>query len=320
MVVSRNYDPKGKRSHTDPTLLNDSEIAAEGNGDLPVPDLQTIEELCQPSLNGRGGLIAPIAIQATHFGLDNDMIQQSIKVNRVTDDALRLYLFPHSLKNHATAWFDRLPRNSINTFEKMDKMFLAWERYRLLIDRRPNHNMFPVTQIDTFYNGLTLRRRDTINVAAGGTFMKRLQHSESSSSITSSSDMEIAALKAEMAKINKNLMRPPLAILKTYMLQEPIKVTQLPTRRRITTLSGTAYQGPMIPTTSSSLPPVVERKTEATKDMVHPTNNESTKEVQPPVVQIESPILNSKPVVAPIIDPVASPVSAPKPNQRPLIL
>nr|GFA57404.1 reverse transcriptase domain-containing protein [Tanacetum cinerariifolium] len=33
------------------------------------------------------------------------------------------------------------------------------------------------------------------------------QRSESSSSITSSFDMEIAALKAEMAKINKNLMR-----------------------------------------------------------------------------------------------------------------
>nr|GFD51663.1 reverse transcriptase domain-containing protein [Tanacetum cinerariifolium] len=33
------------------------------------------------------------------------------------------------------------------------------------------------------------------------------QWSESSNSITSSSDMEIAALKAEMAEINKNLMR-----------------------------------------------------------------------------------------------------------------
>nr|GFD45395.1 reverse transcriptase domain-containing protein [Tanacetum cinerariifolium] len=73
-----------------------------------------MEELCQPSLNGWGGPIAPIAIQGTNFGLENDMIQQvhnsyqfhglpgddankhlnkflhvtqSIKVNRVTDDA-----------------------------------------------------------------------------------------------------------------------------------------------------------------------------------------------------------------------------------------
>nr|GEZ41366.1 reverse transcriptase domain-containing protein [Tanacetum cinerariifolium] len=75
----------------------------------------------------------------------------------------------------------------------------------------------------------------------------------------------------------------------------------------ITTRSGTAYQGPTIPTTSSSLPPIVERKTEATKDTVHPTNYRSTKDVQPPVVLTKSPIINTKPVVAPIIEPVASP-------------
>nr|GEZ00106.1 hypothetical protein [Tanacetum cinerariifolium]GEZ00700.1 hypothetical protein [Tanacetum cinerariifolium] len=223
-------------SRSDPTLLNNSEMAAEGNGDLPVPDLRTMEELCQPSLNGRGG----------------------IKVNGVTDDALRLYLFPYSLTHHANAWFDRLPRSSINTFAQMAKMFLgkyfppsmviklrneitnfrqhldeslfeAWERYKLSIDRCSNHNMFPATQIDTFYNGLTLRHRDTINAAAGGTFMKRhpeecydltenmtahhnnwdtsAQWSESSSSITSFFDTEITSLKAEMAEINKNLIR-----------------------------------------------------------------------------------------------------------------
>nr|GFD26518.1 reverse transcriptase domain-containing protein [Tanacetum cinerariifolium] len=65
-----------RRSHTNPTLLNNSEMAAEGNSDLPVPDLRTMEELCQPSLNGQGGPIAPIAIQATNFGLKHDMIQQ----------------------------------------------------------------------------------------------------------------------------------------------------------------------------------------------------------------------------------------------------
>nr|GEV45174.1 reverse transcriptase domain-containing protein [Tanacetum cinerariifolium] len=96
--------------------------------------------------------IAPIAIQATNFGLKNDMIQQvqnscrfhglpgddankhldkflhvtqSIKVNGVTDDALCLYLFPLSLTHHATTWFDHLPRNSVNTFEQMAKMFLG---------------------------------------------------------------------------------------------------------------------------------------------------------------------------------------------------
>nr|GFC68791.1 reverse transcriptase domain-containing protein [Tanacetum cinerariifolium] len=64
------------RSRTDPTLLKYSEMATEGNSDLPVPDLWTIEELCQPSLNGQGGPIASIAIQAMNFGLKNEMIHQ----------------------------------------------------------------------------------------------------------------------------------------------------------------------------------------------------------------------------------------------------
>nr|GEX47531.1 hypothetical protein [Tanacetum cinerariifolium] len=417
-------------------------MAAEGNGDPPVLDLRTMDELCQPSLNGR----------ATNFGLKNDTIKQvqnscqfhghssddankhfdkflhvtqSIKVNGVIDDALRL------------AWFDRLPRNSINTFKQMAKMFLgkyfppsmvtklrneitnfrqrpdeslfeAWECYKLSIYRCPTHNMLPVTQIDTFYNGLTLRHRDTINAAAGGTFMKRrpeecydlienmtahhndwdtlAQRSESSSSITSSFDPEIVALKSEMAEINKKLIRVlqvnqqvkavtsscetcggphsyndcPATVGQTqnvyavgayqggnsyqpqvvttneftnYMKENDdilknmqINMTSLTNSnlelknmfgqfmkmntasssgsgtlpsntitnpkedlKGITIRSGTTYQGPTIPTTSSSLP------------------------------QVENPIQNSEPVVAPVIEPVVNPVSAPKPNQKPLI-
>ncbi|GJY64050.1 reverse transcriptase domain-containing protein [Tanacetum coccineum] len=72
-----------------------------------------------------------------------------------------------------------------------------------------------------------------------------------------------------------------------------------------------AYQGPTIPTTSSSPHKVVERETEVTKDTVPPTNNESTEDVQPLVVQVENHV--------PISEPVVAPVSAPMPNLKPLI-
>nr|GEZ69570.1 reverse transcriptase domain-containing protein [Tanacetum cinerariifolium] len=453
-------------SRSDPTLLNDFEMAAEGNGNPPVPDLRTMEELYHPSLNGRvqnSCQFHELLSDDANKHLDKFLhVTQSIKVNGVTDDALRLYLFPHSLTHHATAWFDRLPRNSINTFEQMAKMFLgkyfppsmatklrneitnvrqrldeslfeAWEHYKLSIDRCLNHNMLLVTQIDTFYNGLTLRHRDTINAAAGGTFMKRrpgecydlienmtahhndwdtsAQRSESSSSITSSSNPKFVALKAEMAKINKNLMRvlqfnqqvkavtpncetcsgphsyndcpatvgptqniydagayqggnsyqpqgnnhgipqannqgrnqffqgashgpnpPPAYQASGYQAQMntisssgpgtlPSNTITNPKEdlKGFTIQSGTAYQGPTISTTSSSLPQVVERETEVTKDMVPPTNNGSTKDVQPPVVQVETLIPNYEPVVAPIIEPVVAPVSASKPHQKPSI-
>ncbi|GJU60019.1 reverse transcriptase domain-containing protein [Tanacetum coccineum] len=74
----------------------------------------------------------------------------------------------------------------------------------------------------------------------------------------------------------------------------------------ITTQSGVAYKGPTIPTTSSSK--VVERETEVTKEMMPPTNNGSTEDVQPLVV----PVVHHKS----ISEPVNAPVSAPMPNQK----
>nr|GEV81620.1 DNA-directed DNA polymerase [Tanacetum cinerariifolium] len=86
----------------------------------------------------------------------------------------------------------------------------------------------------------------------------------------------------------------------------------------ITIRSGNAYQGPTIPTTSSPSK-VVERETEVTKDTVPPTNNRSTKDVQPPVSQAKNQIPNSEPIVAPVVAPIEAPVSAPKPNPKPSI-
>nr|GEV96487.1 retrovirus-related Pol polyprotein from transposon TNT 1-94 [Tanacetum cinerariifolium] len=200
------------RSRADPAILNDFEMAAEGNGDPPVLDLQTMVELCQPSLIGQGGPITLTDIQATNIRLKNDMIQQDTSAPR----------------------------------------------------------------------------------------------SESYSSITSSSDLEIVALKAKMPEINKSLMRVLQAndaILKNMqtsmtsltnsnlelknMFGQFMKMNTasssgsgtLPSiiitnpkkdLKGVTNQSGNAYQGPTIPTTFSSLPQVVERETEVTDRSVHP--------------------------------------------------
>nr|GEZ31023.1 reverse transcriptase domain-containing protein [Tanacetum cinerariifolium] len=220
--------------------------------------------------------------------------------------------------------------------------------------------MLPVTQIDTFYNGLTLRHRDTINATAGGTFMKRrpeecydlienmtahhndwdtlAQQSESSSSITSSIDSEIIALKAEMAEINKNLMKgnnqgrnqffqgashgqnpPPAYQAPAYQAlgyQAPDHQPSIPQPQVVTTTEFTNY---MKEKSSFSLPQVVECETEVTKDTMPPTHNESTKDVQPLVVQVETQIPIYVLIVSPVAELVAAPVSASKPNKKALI-
>nr|GFA55327.1 reverse transcriptase domain-containing protein [Tanacetum cinerariifolium] len=50
-------------------------------------------------------------------------------------------------------------------------------------------------------------------------------------------------------------------------------------------------------------PELVERENEVAKDTLSLTNNGSTKDVQHPVVQIETSVANSEPVVAPIAAP-----------------
>nr|GEZ72465.1 reverse transcriptase domain-containing protein [Tanacetum cinerariifolium] len=326
--------------------------------------------------------------------------------------------------HHATAWFDRLPRNSITTFEQMAKMFLekcfapsmvtklrneitnfyqrpdeslfeAWERYKISIDCCPNHNMLPVTQIDTFYNGLTLRHRDTINAAAGGTFMKRrpeecydlienmiahhndwdtsVQRSESSSTTIGQTQNVYAAgaynqggnsYQPQGASHGQN--PPPAYQALAYQApgyQAPVHQAPIPQPQVVTTTEFTNYmkandailkntQTNMTSLTNSSLELKnmfgqfmkmntasssgsgtlpsntvtspkedlkVERETEVTKDTMPSTNNRSTKDVQPSIVQIETPILNSEPVVAPVVEPVVASVSAPKPNPKPAI-
>nr|GFB12242.1 reverse transcriptase domain-containing protein [Tanacetum cinerariifolium] len=181
--------------------------------------------------------------------------------------------------------------NEITNFRQRpdESLFEAWKRYKLSIERCPNHSMLPVTQIDTFYNSLTLRHRDTINAAAGGTFMKRRLE-------------ECYDLIKNMTAHHKDW--------DTSAQRTTVGNTQ-------NVYAARAYQGPTIPTTTSSS--IVERETKDTKDTVHPTNNGSTEDVQHLVVLTESPILDSKPVISRIIEPIVSSVSAPRPNQRPSI-
>ncbi|GJW44874.1 reverse transcriptase domain-containing protein [Tanacetum coccineum] len=333
-----------------------------------------MEELCQPSIDGRGGPIAPIPIQATDFGLRHHMIQQvqntcqfhglpgddanrhidkfleitqHMKQNGVSDDALRLSLFPYSLTHHAIAWYDRLPRNSIHSFDDMMRKFLskyfppsmvtklrneitkfeqkpheslfeAWERYKLSIDRCPNHNMLLVTQIDTFYNGLTLSHRDTINATTGGTFMQKTPkecyelienmtahhnhwdtsatRDETSRNISSTTSTESPEVVRQLELMNKNfleMMRQIQSIKSVSPKFEtcggPHSFTECP-----------AIDGY---TQEAAYATTVECETEATKEKVQSTSLESTAHVQPPVFQ----------------DPILEPKVAPKPSLKPSI-
>nr|GEV77662.1 reverse transcriptase domain-containing protein [Tanacetum cinerariifolium] len=246
----------------------------------------------------------------------------------------------------------KLKNEIINLRQRLDEsLFEAWERYKLSIDRCSNHNILLVTQIDTFYNGLNLKDSDIINAAAGGTFMKRRPKECYDLIINMTGHHNDWDTSIQM-RASHGQNPPPAYQALAYQApsyQALVQQASIPQPQVVTTTEFTNYmkandaiwknmQTNMTSLTNSNLELKnmfgqfmkmntasslgsgtlpMERETEVTKDTVPPTNNGSTKDVQPPVVQIETQVPNSKPVVAPVVEPVEAPVSAPKPNLKP---
>ncbi|XP_073124801.1 uncharacterized protein [Henckelia pumila] len=126
----------------------------------------------------------------------------TFKQNGVTDDAIKLRLFPFYLRDKAKSWLNSLPTGSITTWEMMTKAFLskyfppsktakmrnyitnfvqhdtetlyeAWERFKELLRRCPHHVLSVWIQVQTFYNGLFSANRSTIDAASRGTIMRK---------------------------------------------------------------------------------------------------------------------------------------------------
>ena len=126
----------------------------------------------------------------------------TVKANGVNPEAIRLRLFPFSLRDRARAWLQSLPSNSITTWDELKKVFLAryfppsktamlrgqinrftqkedeslseaWERYKDILRLFPYHGLDPWLIIHTFYGGLLYNTKLSLDVAAGGALMDK---------------------------------------------------------------------------------------------------------------------------------------------------
>ncbi|KAJ9566409.1 hypothetical protein OSB04_002375 [Centaurea solstitialis] len=126
-------------------------------------------------------------------------IAGSFRLRGISDDALKLKLFPFSLSHHARAWYNSLKPNSIYTWDQMAEVFLkkyfpplrnaqsrneictfrqdddeavptAWERFKELLRKCPHHGIPYCIQLETFYNGLNYPARQMLDATAGGAF------------------------------------------------------------------------------------------------------------------------------------------------------
>nr|GEU60479.1 reverse transcriptase domain-containing protein [Tanacetum cinerariifolium] len=92
----------------------------------------------------------------------------------VSNDAIKLMMFPYSLEGSASVWYDKEPPNSILTWEDLETFGEAWERFKEMLRACPHHGFMELTQIDTSYNGLNKNDQDSLNATVGGNLLSTL--------------------------------------------------------------------------------------------------------------------------------------------------
>ncbi|XP_059290141.1 uncharacterized protein LOC132043695, partial [Lycium ferocissimum] len=126
------------------------------------------------------------------------------KTNGVSEDALKLKLFPFSLGDKARQWEKSLPSDSITTWEDCKKAFLekffstsrtaklrneissfqqknlegfseAWERFNGYQAQCPHHGFSKESLLSTFYRGALPKYRARLDTASNGFFLGRTE-------------------------------------------------------------------------------------------------------------------------------------------------
>ncbi|GJZ57976.1 reverse transcriptase domain-containing protein [Tanacetum coccineum] len=203
-LLSPIEDPErllSRRNRSEPSLLFDLE---EDDGGVTSGTNRWCRgcNCCTPhSSELKIGLLNLVTAIAFH-GFENDdphshirrftKITQTVKLNNVPSDVVKLLLFPFSLEGAARTWLEKEPPNSITTWNDLVSKFVnrffppskttnlrneitrfqqrfgetfaeAWDRFKDLLNKCPHHGFSPLHQIDTFYNSLNQSEQDSLN-------------------------------------------------------------------------------------------------------------------------------------------------------------
>ncbi|KAL4282613.1 hypothetical protein GQ457_16G019110 [Hibiscus cannabinus] len=129
-------------------------------------------------------------------------IWNSFKIHGVSNDVLKLKLFPYSLRDKAKTWLNNLQPGSLQSWTQLCRSFLAkfsytnmtdhlrnqitsfrqeddeamheaWERYRDLFRRCPMHGLPEWTQVSIFYNSVNTPTRMMLDASANDTLLDK---------------------------------------------------------------------------------------------------------------------------------------------------
>ena len=129
-------------------------------------------------------------------------MENTMKLNGVRPDVIKLQLFPFSLRDVVATWFDSLPVRSMNSWEELveafmsrffppaliierrgeiivfkqgedESLYTAWERFKRLLKRCPMHGIDLTTQMDIFYHAMNYTLKGIIDASYYGGFKRR---------------------------------------------------------------------------------------------------------------------------------------------------
>nr|GEW15682.1 reverse transcriptase domain-containing protein [Tanacetum cinerariifolium] len=222
---------------------------------VPMAD-RTMEELLQAPTERYGEAIVILEILAENFEIKTNLLQlvqankfhgferdnphthisnfkrtaTTLKYRYVSNDVIKLMLFPYSLEGAARVWYEKEPPNSILTWDDLVNKFVnqfvppsktahlknkishftqrfeetfeeAWDRFKEMLRACPHYGFSKLTQIDTFYNGLTEQDQDSLNVAAGGNLLNKTTR-EALKIIENKSRVRYSRSKSNVSRVN----------------------------------------------------------------------------------------------------------------------
>ncbi|XP_056688773.1 uncharacterized protein [Spinacia oleracea] len=195
------------------------EVPAKSLWEYGIPDTTTgvLSSIVRPAVTAAHFELKPQFIQFisndSFSGSPNDCPVSHIdnflekcdtmKINNVTDEAIRLRLFPFSLRDRAKEWLKDESTGSFDTWDKLVKAFLvkfldqektsrmrnelttfrqaedeslyeSWRRFKRLQRQCPHHGIPEWLLIQAFYNGLTHEYRIYIDAASGGSITAKV--------------------------------------------------------------------------------------------------------------------------------------------------
>nr|GEU82110.1 reverse transcriptase domain-containing protein [Tanacetum cinerariifolium] len=255
-------------------------------------DNQTMDELLQAPTEGYGEAIVIPEINADHFDVKTNLLQfiqanpyhgferenphthinsfkritSTLKFRDVPNDVIKLMMFPYSLEGAARVW-----ENASKMDDRIDKLA---DKILALVDIFAKKVVTPAT----------VKAVEESCVTCGG---NHAYYNCDATNINQSSVCVATGTYNQVSPQNRasNLMAPPgFAPVQNSQNSNTI-LNSKGEMKAITTRSGVAYEGPLIPTPKK----VVERETEETTDKEQTNFQGSTAHIQPQVVPILEP-------------------------------